>query len=128
MGGVMLMLPFCTTDSHLISQGTEIRLAYFAWDGESIRRSKNHFLHAALSTGLAFIAHAIICNLIAMPVDPLKYANHEIGFASWCVYSEWYTIHHAFPMYVEMTFGIAFSAGIWAVIGLATAVCTAPPI
>ncbi|MEG0901379.1 MAG: hypothetical protein RSG96_04615, partial [Clostridia bacterium] len=77
---------------------------------------------AACSTGLAFALHAALWNVIALPVDPLVYPGHEIGFAPWCLYHDWYQICNALPMYIEMTFGIAFSAAVWAVMALATAV------
>ena len=52
----------------------------------------------------------------------MKYPNHTIYFSSDVLYSNWYTVLHGLPVYAEMTLGIAFTAAIWAVVGLAVAV------
>lgn len=79
-------------------------------------------LVAAVSTSSAFVLHAILWNIIALPVDPTVYPSHTIYFSKKCIFYNWYTVCYGLPVYVEMTLGIAFTASIWAVVALAIAV------
>lgn len=128
-GGMMLLMPFCAAVSHAVSQVDEIATSMLRW--RVLRGSVRKYayvkivacaLSAACSIALAFALHAVVWNIIALPVDPSRYPGHEIGFADWCLYNQWYKICYGLPMYVEMTLGIAFSAAAWAVVALAAAV------
>lgn len=128
-GSVMMFMPFCAAVSHSVSQVEELNSGVMRW--RVLRGSVNRYacvkmassaLSAACSTALAFAIHAVIWNIIAIPVDPVHYPGHEIGFSDACVFSRWYLICYGLPIYVEMTFGIAFSAAIWAIVALAVAV------
>lgn len=128
-GGLMLLMPFCASISHSVSQVDEICSSMLQW-----RVSRSSFIYyarqkivacmisAACSTSLAFILHALLCNLIAIPVDPIQYSNHEIIFAPWCLYSQWYKTCYGLPMYISISIGIAVSSSVWAVVALATSV------
>ena len=128
-GSVMMLMPFCAAVSHAVSQVEELNSGMMRW--RVLRSSVNRYacikmsasaLSAACSTALAFVVLAIIWNIIAIPVDPIQYPAHEIGFAETCVFSKWYLICHGLPVYVEMACGIAFSAAMWAIVALAVAV------
>lgn len=128
-GSVMLLMPFCAAVSHAVSQVEELQSSVMHW--RVLRSSVQRYaatkitasaFSAACSTSLAFVVHALVWNIIALPVDPVHYPGHEIGFSETCVYSKWYLICYGLPMYVEMALGIAFSASIWAIVALAVAV------
>lgn len=128
-GSVMLLMPFCAAVAHSVSQVDELQSSMMQW--RVLRSSVHRYaavkiaasaVSAACSTSLAFAVHALVWNLIALPVDPVRYPGHEIGFSEACVYSKWYLMYHGLPMYIEMTLGIAFSAAVWAVVALAVAV------
>lgn len=128
-GSVMMFMPFCASVSHAVSQVEELSSGVMRW--RVLRSSVNRYasikmaasaLSAACSTASAFIIHAILWNVIAIPVDPVHYQAHEIGFADTCVFSKWYLIAYGLPVYVEIALGIAFSAAVWAIVALAVAV------
>lgn len=128
-GGVMMLMPFCAAVSHAVSQVEELQSGVARWRAlrGSLRRyaavkMASSALSAACSTALAFVLHAVLWNIIALPVDPVRYPGHEIGFAETCVFSRWYLIAHGLPAYIEITAGIAFSAAVWAIVALAVAV------
>ena len=128
-GSVMMFMPFCAAASHAVKQVDEMRSSMLHWRvyRSSISRyamikMAGSAISAACSTALAFACHAVLWNIIALPVDPLTYPGHEIGWAETCLYGKWYLIAHGLPVYVWMTFGIAFSAAIWAIVALAVAV------
>ena len=128
-GSIMMQMPFCAAVSHAVSQVEELNSGVMRWRvlRSSIKRYASvkmsaSALSAACSTALAFVIHAVIWNIIAIPVDPIQYPAHEIGFSETCVFSKWYLICHGLPMYAEMTLGIAFSAAIWSIVALAVAV------
>lgn len=128
-GSVMMFMPFCASVSHAVSQVEELHSGVMRW--RVLRSSVNRYacmkmaasaLSAACSTALAFVLHAVIWNIIAIPVDPIHYPAHEIGFSDTCVFAKWYLICYGLPVYIEMALGIAFSAAIWAIVALAVAV------
>lgn len=128
-GSVMMFMPFCAAASHAVKQVDEIRSSMMQW--RVLRGSVNQYamikmagsaVSAACSTALAFGLHAVLWNIVALPVDPLVYPGHEIGWSETCLYAKWYLVCHGLPVYVEMTLGIAFSAAIWAIVALAVAV------
>ena len=127
-GSVMLIMPFCASVSHAFSQVEEIQSSMMHW--RVLRSSVKRYasvkiiasaLSAACSTSLAFIVNAVMWNLIAIPVDPIRYPSHEIGWGETCLYRKWYLIAHGLPVYAQIAIGIAFSAAIWAVVTLAVA-------
>lgn len=128
-GGFAMLLPFCAALAHSTSQVDDMRSGMMHW--EALRGSVSKFVRtkvgacmitaAATSSG-AFVLHAIIWNIVAVPIDPLNYPNHTIYFSKQCIYNDWYTVCHGLPVYIEMTLGIAFVASIWAVVALAISV------
>lgn len=127
-GGLMLLMPFCAAVSHTVSQVEEIESGMLQW--RVLRSSTFQYMRrkilssmvsAACSTSLAFLLHALVFNLVALPVNPTQYTNHEIIFAPWCLYSEWYKTCYGLPMYISIASGIAISASAWAMVALAAA-------
>lgn len=128
-GGFMLLLPFCAALAHSTSQTDDISSGIMRW--EALRGSVIKYVRtkvgvcmavAATTTSTAFVFHALLWNIIALPIDPATYPNHQIYFSKSCVFYNWYTICHGLPVYIEMAIGIAFTASIWAVVALAISV------
>lgn len=128
-GGVMLLLPFCAALAHSTSQVDDMSSSMMQWG--ALRSSVIKYVRvkvgvsmitAAAATASAFVLHAILWNIIALPNDPSVYPNHTIYFSEECLFYHWYTICHGLPVYIEMTVGIAFTASIWAVVALAISV------
>lgn len=128
-GGFMLLLPFCSALAHSTSQVDDIRTGMMRW--EVLRSGLQKYVGvkvsaamsaAALSTALAFALHAIFWNCIAIPCDPATYPMHTLYFAEDCIFRYMYDVCYGLPVYIEMTATIAFTASVWAVIGLATSV------
>ena len=128
-GGFMLLLPFCAALAHSTSQVEEESGSIMQW--RTLRSSVAKYvaikagasmIGAAVATMSAFILHAIIWNIIALPCDPVAYPNHTIYFPEECVFHSWYRICYGLPMYIEVAAGIAFTASVWAVVALAISV------
>ena len=128
-GGFMLLLPFCAALAHSTSQIDDMNSSIMQW--EVLRGSISKYVRnkvcssmfaAAISTSSAFIIHAILWNLIALPVDPATYPNHTIYFSKECIFYNWYTICYGLPVYIEIAIGIAFTASVWAVVALAISI------
>lgn len=128
-GGFMLLLPFCAALSHSTSQVDDMCSGMMQL--EVLRGSVLKYIRikagtcmivAAAAASSAFVMHAILWNIIALPVDPATYPNHTIYFSKNCVFNNWYTICYGLPMYIEVTLGIAFTASVWAVVALAISV------
>ena len=128
-GGFMLLLPFCAAFAHSTSQVDDICSGMMQWEalrGSVFKYVRNkvwtNMLVAAIVTSSAFVLHALLWNMIALPIDPATYPSHTIYFSKECIYYNWYTICHGLPVYIEMAIGIAFTASVWAVVALAIAV------
>lgn len=98
-GGFMLLLPFCAALAHSTSQVEEESGSIMQW--RTLRSSVAKYvaikagasmIGAAVATMSAFILHAIIWNIIALPCDPTTYPNHTIYFDPSCIFYNWYTI------------------------------------
>lgn len=128
-GGSMLLLPFCASIPHAISQVDEIRTSFLDW--KIFRSSINKYAvqkimatmaSAAVATGLAFALHALVWNFIAYPYDLVAHPYQEVPFGERCIYAQWTDIFYAFPIYAWMTGGIALCAAVWGVTALAVSV------
>lgn len=128
-GGFMLLFPFCSSLAHSTSQVDDLCSGFMQW--QTLRGSVWKYVRtkagvsmavAAITTASAFVIHAILWNLIALPIDPATYTNHFIYFNEKCIFHEVYALHHGLYVYIEMTIAIAFCASVWAVVGLAIAV------
>ncbi len=128
-GGFMLLLPFCAALAHSTSQVDDMYSGMMHW--AALRGSVFKYVCvkvvtcmtvAAVAASSAFVLHAILWNIIALPVDPGTYPNHMIYFSETCIFRDWYTFCHGLPIYVEITLGIAFTASVWAVVALAISV------
>ena len=128
-GGVLLLLPFCAPMTYATVQVDELRSSMMQWSvlrGGIFRYAINKitvsFLASAVSIGVAFSIHAALWHVLAVPYDPTVYPVHEIGFWDQSYFLEWSTIHHGVPIIINICLGLAFSAGVWSVVALATAV------
>lgn len=86
-GGFMLLLPFCSALAHATSQVDDMCSGMMRW--EALRGSVFKYVQvkavtcmvaAAVAAASAFVLHAILWNLIALPVDPTTYPNHTVYF------------------------------------------------
>lgn len=128
-GSSMLLLPFCSSVPHAITQVDEIQTGFLYWrmirgdlKSYAMRKILTSMLSAGLATSLAFALHAMAWNIVAHPYDLIAHPYQEIPFKASCIYSQWANILYAFPIYLSMSLGIAFCASIWSVVALAIAV------
>ncbi|MGM9600150.1 MAG: hypothetical protein ACI3W5_01015 [Faecousia sp.] len=128
-GGFMLLHPFCASLAHSTSQIDDARSGMMQWcaiRGTVLKYVRikvvTCMISAAVAASSAFILHAILWNIIAIPVNPMMYPNHTIYFSNECVFLEWYTVCYGLPVYIEMMLGIAFTASVWAVVALAISI------
>ena len=84
-GGFMLLLPFCAALAHSTSQVDDMVFGMMQW--EVIRSSIAEYVIckvkvcmcvSSLVTSSAFILHAILWNIIAVPVDPASYPSEFV--------------------------------------------------
>lgn len=128
-GGSMLLLPFCAALSCAPDQVNEIKSSIMKWKllrsslcSYSFRKVTSAFFTGGLTVATAFVIHAVIWNIIALPCDPFVHPYHEISFGEDCLYSTWYSICYGLPMYATITAGIFICAGTWSVVALGFAV------
>lgn len=128
-GGVILLLPFCSSLAHSGSQVDDIRADFLPWctlrssvRGYALGKLTASFLSAFVAILVAFLVHAAIWNLLGIPYDPVQYPYHEIQFWSESYFSKWATIGYGWPIILNIAVGMAFSAGCWSIVALAIAV------
>lgn len=69
------------------------------------------FLAGALVCTLPYAVHTIICNIIAIPVNPVLYPEHEMDF--WGIYSNLYSINGGIWMYLIIGLGMLICGGFY---------------
>ena len=128
-GGIMLLMPFLASIPAAPLQVEEIRTLFaeqriFKSSVAQYAKGKliAAFLSGAIVAGGAFAAQAVLWNIIAKPCDVNIYDYLVIDFADSCIYNSWQYILCGLPIYIWMTLMIAFSGGIWAIVGVTTAV------
>ena len=128
-GGAILLQPFCSPMTHAISQVDDLRSGIMRWSvlrssvGSYVtRKALASFWAAAAAIGGAFAVHVIVWNLLALPYDPIAYPNHEVPFREDTLFFAWAPLAHALPIYLHIMLGLAFSAGVWSITALASAV------
>ena len=128
-GGIMLLMPFLASIPAAPLQVEEIRTLFaeqriFKSSVAQYAKGKliAAFLSGAIVAGGAFAAQAVLWNIIAKPCDVNIYDYLVIDFADGCIYNSWQYILCGLPIYIWMTLMIAFSGGIWAIVGVTTAV------
>jgi hypothetical protein len=134
-GGTMLLFPFCACAAYASNQSEEIRTHFLEWKllrGSTFIYARNkisaNFIASGLSIAFAFLVHALIWRLIALPSDPIQYSAHEIPFAEDCIYQPWLNIMHGLPILLWMALGMAFMGGVWGTAGLAVAIWMPDPL
>jgi hypothetical protein len=128
-GGAILLQPFCSPMAHAVSQVDDLNSGFMPWCvlRGSIKqyifiKSISSFLAAAIAIGGAFLFHAIIWYLVALPYNPNVYPEHEIGFFNESLFFAWAKIANGLPIYAEVSLGLAFTAGVWSIVALAVSV------
>lgn len=128
-GGGMLLLPFCAAMTYATTQVDELRSSMTQWSmlrssvgGYAAKKIVASFLSSAVAAGGAFAPHAILWNILAQPYDPIAHPNHLVGFSEKTLFHSWSTICYALPIYIEITLVIAFAAGCWSIVALASSV------
>ena len=128
-GGAILLLPFCAAMAHATSQVDDLRSSMMHWctlRGSVVKYAFNKmvacFSASAASAGVAFILHAALWHILALPYDPVIYPSHEIGFWNESFFYAWSTVQNGLPIILEIAGGLALTAGIWSIVALATAV------
>lgn len=104
-GGVMLLFPFCACTAAAPQQTIEIRTGFAKWkimrgglNAYLRRKAIAGFVSGGLSVMLAFVAHAVIWALIAMPSQPELYGTHEIPYRPDTIYYPLVGIAHGWPV------------------------------
>lgn len=128
-GGVILLLPFCSTLAYSGSQVDDIRAFFLPWcvlrssvKSYALRKLTASFLSAFVAIFIAFILHAGIWHILGIPYDPVKYPYQEIPFWPESYFSKWATIGHGWLIILNIAAGMAFCAGCWSIVALAVAV------
>ena len=128
-GGAILLMPFCAAMVTSPSQVDDMRsgIMEFYLVRSSFRqyiaqKLASAFLGGFLIGSIAFGLHAILWNLMAFPYDPITYPEHGGLFWPGTLFDQWAPICHGLIIYIEVMLGLGFTAGVWAVVGMATAV------
>lgn len=128
-GGVMLVLPFCATLPHAISNVDEVQTSFLYWKAmrSPLRKlARLKIISTALSCGLCvmlpFVINIVIWNIVAVPIDPITYPQHEQMFSDGVLYNDWYGVMYGLPMYISTSLGIFLNGALWALVGLAVSV------
>lgn len=125
-GGVMLMFPFAACTVFAPLQVEELQSG-FIWE-RAVRTSMlkyglqqilRNFVYSMVCFSAAFLAHALLFHLIALPSMPEVYEAHEIPYAPDCIYAGWISVWHGLPIILWVALMIGFSASVWATLGLA---------
>ncbi len=128
-GSVILLFPFCAGLPYASSMVDEWRTGFLYQ--KAIRRSALNYagrklLAAALSGGaaamLAFLLHAAIWNMAALPYDPVRYPYHQLNFMDTSPFNAWQAYPLAWPIYMSIAAGLGVSAMVWAAVALAVSV------
>ena len=127
-GGAILLLPFFASAVSAPQQVDDQRygIIEFALLRSSFRKYITAkclcaFISGFFIASIAFCLHAITWNILTVPYDPIAYPEHGDIFMDGTLFSTWANINHGILIYLSVFFGIGFTAGIWAVVGLATA-------
>lgn len=127
-GGVMIMMPLCAALPASIMQVEELNSAFT--DLRVMRLSmkeyiRNKFVAAFVSgaavMGIAFCIHTIIWNVVATPNDIAVNDYLAIPFSEDCIYYAWQGVFYSLPIYLWMDIMMAFCGGMWAMVGITTA-------
>ena len=125
-GGYMLMLPFCCAIASVPTQVEDLRSGFARW--QVIRSSVKRYVtgRAAVCTlggflvgAVPFWLHAAIWHMIALPVDPIAYPEHELYIGG--LFGEWYDVAHGLPMMLWIGCGAGLCGSMTAMMGLAAA-------
>ena len=125
-GGVMLMFPFAACSVFAPQQVEEIQSG-FVWE-RCIRISISrygfeqllrNFILCILCFSSAFLVHALLFHLIALPSDPELYDAHDIPYAPDCIYADWLSVFHGLPIILWSAIMVGLTSGVWGTLGLA---------
>lgn len=72
------------------------------------------FFSGAFVCVLPYALHTIVCNIIALPVDPRLYPEHEMSF--WGIYNDIYYIDGGIWMYLFIASGMMICGGAYSLL------------
>ncbi len=128
-GGVSLLFPFCACTAFASKQVDEIRSGFMELRlirsntmRYAIQQLTTNFFVSGLCVGSAFLAHAALCHLVALPSMPEIYGSHEIPFSEDCIYDSWLGCLHGLPIVLWMGFAMVLTGGVWGTLGLAVSI------
>ena len=128
-GGISLLFPFCAAMTCGLDQVEEIETGSLVLQGirssvrgYAIRKTAAAMASGGLAMSLAFVLHALLWNAIALPSSPATNPCHEVAFAQGVLYANWYGVAYGLPAYLYWSLAIFVCGGLWAMIGVATAV------
>ncbi len=128
-GGVALLFPFCVCTAYASTQVDEIRTGFMELRlirsntmRYAAQQLATNFIVSGLCVGLAFLVHAALCHLVALPSMPEIYESHEIPFSEDCIYYPWLSCLHGLPIVLWVSFAMALTGGVWSTLGLAVSI------
>ena len=128
-GGVQLLFPFCVCTAYAAQQVDEIRSGFMGLRlirsnrfRYALRQLITNFMVGGLCVSGAFLLHAALCHLMALPSMPEVYESHEIPFSEGCIYAPWLSVLHGLPILLWIAAAMALTGGVWATSGLAVSV------
>lgn len=125
-GGYILLLPFCSAIACVPPQVDDLNSGFTQWQG--IRSSVKRYvmnkvitcmLGGFLVCAVSFWIHAIVWNIIALPIDPITYPEHEQYLNG--LFGQWYALAYGLPMYLWIGCGAGLCGSMTALLGLAAA-------
>ena len=92
------------------------RRATYTEENIQNRKTRNHnilvyFIAGALVCTLPYTIHTIFWNIVAIPVNPALYPEHEMSF--WGIYNDLYSQSGGFWMYLIIAFGMILLGGFY---------------
>ncbi len=128
-GGVTLLFPFCACTAYAPLQVDDEKSRFMCFRlirTSSFRYALSqiivNFCLAGICMACAFLFHAGLCHILALPSTPLVYETHDIPFSIECIYKPWLHIAHGLPILLWVALGMAITGGVWATVGLAVSI------
>lgn len=114
-GGVILIFPIAVClPGYAWNRHNVPASEYIMRKKECLREIRKHFVAGAMTAVCPFIVHTFIWNMIAMPVNPLRYGAHELSFYG--IFNDIYGIAYGIPMYLILSMGMFLCGGTYAVL------------
>lgn len=125
-GGFILLLPFCSAMACVPAQIHDLQSSFAHW--QVIRSSIRQYVMQKATAGmlggflvcaLPFWLHALLWQIIALPIDPITYPEHVQYLNG--LFGQWYALAYGLPMFAWIGVGAGLCGSMMALAGLAAA-------